>query len=81
VAKKILEENKDILIEMTKALMEFETIDKEQIDDLMNRKPIRESAVVVDSEVVSTELGRGGDVTEDDNDSEDRSVDGNPQVV
>ena len=81
VAKKILEENKDILIEMTKALMEFETIDKEQIDDLMNRKPIRESAVVVDSEVVSTELGRGGDVKEDDNDSEDRSVDGNPQVV
>ena len=81
VAKKILEENKDILIEMTKALMEFETIDKEQIDDLMNRKPIREAAVVVDSEVVSTELGRGGDVTEDDNDSEDRSVDGNPQVV
>ena len=81
VAKKILEENKDILIEMTKALMEFETIDKEQIDDLMNRKPIRESAVVVDSEVVSTELGRGGDVTEDGNDSEDQSVDGNPQVV
>jgi len=33
VAQKILEENKDILIEMTKALMEFETIDKEQIDD------------------------------------------------
>ncbi|HIL04258.1 MAG TPA: ATP-dependent zinc metalloprotease FtsH [Candidatus Thioglobus autotrophicus] len=81
VAKKILEENKDILIEMTKALMEFETIDKEQIDDLMNRKPIREAAVVVDSEVVSTELGRGGDVTEDGNDSEDQSVDGNPQVV
>ncbi len=81
VAKKILEDNKDILIEMTKALMEFETIDKEQIDDLMNRKPIREAAVVVDSEVVSTELGRGGDVTEDDNDSEDQPVDGNPQVV
>jgi cell division protease FtsH len=81
VAKKILEENKDILIEMTKALMEFETIDKEQIDDLMNRKPIRESAVVIDSEVVSTELGRGGNVTEDGNDSEDQSVDGNPQVV
>ncbi|WP_300428819.1 ATP-dependent zinc metalloprotease FtsH [Candidatus Thioglobus sp.] len=81
VAKKILEENKDILIEMTKALMEFETIDKEQIDDLMNRTPIREAAVVVDSEVVSTELGRGGDVTEDGNDSEDQSVDGNPQVV
>ena len=52
VAQKILEENKDILIEMTKALMEFETIDKEQIDDLMDRKPIREAAVIIDSDVV-----------------------------
>ena len=56
VAQKILEENKDILIEMTKALMEFETIDKEQIDDLMNRKPIRESAVVIDFAFASKAL-------------------------
>ncbi|WP_190600534.1 ATP-dependent zinc metalloprotease FtsH [Candidatus Vesicomyidisocius sp. SY067_SCS001] len=59
IALKILKGNKDILLEMTRALMEFETIDKEQIDDLMNRKPIRESAVVIDSNVVSTELGSG----------------------
>ncbi len=80
VAQKILEENKDILIEMTKALMEFETIDKEQIDDLMNRKPIRESAVIIDSNVVSTELGSGVEVDEN-NDSNDNPVDGNPQVA
>ncbi|BAF61272.1 ATP-dependent zinc metalloprotease FtsH [Candidatus Vesicomyidisocius calyptogenae] len=59
IAFKILKGNKDILFEMTRALMEFETIDKEQIDDLMNRKPIRESAVVIDSNVASTELGSG----------------------
>ncbi|HIM54170.1 MAG TPA: ATP-dependent zinc metalloprotease FtsH [Gammaproteobacteria bacterium] len=80
VAQKILEENKDILIEMTKALMEFETIDKEQIDDLMDRKPIREAAVIVDSDVVSTELGSGIEADES-NDSDDKPVDGNPQVA
>ncbi|MEO1890657.1 MAG: ATP-dependent zinc metalloprotease FtsH [Candidatus Thioglobus sp.] len=80
VAQKILEENKDILIEMTKALMEFETIDKEQIDDLMDRKPIREAAVIIDSDVVSTELGSGIEADEN-NDSDDKPVDGNPQVA
>jgi cell division protease FtsH len=80
VARKILEENKDILIEMTKALMEFETIDKEQIDDLMDRKPIREAAVIVDSDVVSTELGSGIEADEN-TDSDDKPVDGNPQVA
>lgn len=59
VAQKILEDNIDILHAMTKALMEFETIDKEQIDDLMNRREMRVSAVIVDSDVASTELGSG----------------------
>ena len=86
VATKILEENKDILVEMTKALMEFETIDKEQIDDLMARKPIRESAVITDSEVASTELGSGVDAdtdtdADDTNDSDDKPVDGNLKIV
>ncbi|HAO69985.1 MAG TPA: ATP-dependent metalloprotease, partial [Gammaproteobacteria bacterium] len=80
VAQKILEENKDILIEMTKALMEFETIDKEQIDDLMDRKPIREAAVIIDSDVVSTDLGSGVEADEG-NDSDDKPVDDNPQVA
>ena len=80
VAQKILEENKDILIEMTKALMEFETIDKEQIDDLMDRKPIREAAVIIDSDVVSTDLGSGVEADEG-NDSDDKPLDDNPQVA
>lgn len=41
-ARKILEENMDILHEMTRALVKYETIDEGQIDDLMNRVPVRE---------------------------------------
>ncbi|WKJ91391.1 ATP-dependent zinc metalloprotease FtsH [Methylomonas montana] len=41
-AEKILKENEDILHAMAGALMKFETIDKYQIDDLMDRKPVRE---------------------------------------
>ena len=80
VATKILKEHKDILIEMTKALMEFETIDRDQIDDLMDRKPIREAAVIVDSDVASTELGSGVE-TDDTSDSEEKPLDGNLKIV
>ncbi len=59
VAYKILEENRDILDAMAKALVEFETIDVGQIDDLMARKPMREPAAVVDSDEASSELGTG----------------------
>jgi cell division protease FtsH len=80
LATKILKENKDILVEMTKALMTHETIDKEQIDDLMNRTPIREAAVIVDSDIASTELGSG--IKADDvSDTDDKPIDGEPQIA
>ncbi|HNP63217.1 MAG TPA: ATP-dependent zinc metalloprotease FtsH [Woeseiaceae bacterium] len=41
-AKKILEENVDKLHVMAKALMRFETIDKEQVDDIMAGREPRE---------------------------------------
>jgi len=41
-AETILKENEDILHAMADALMKYETIDKYQIDDLMERKPVRE---------------------------------------
>lgn len=41
-AKRILEENIDILHAMKDALMKYETIDADQIDDLMNRREVRE---------------------------------------
>ena len=40
-AKKLLEDNRDILESMKAALMEFETIDADQVDDLMNRRKVR----------------------------------------
>jgi len=59
VAYKILEENRDILDAMAKALVEIETIDVGQIDDLMARKPMRVPSAVVDSDEASSELGTG----------------------
>jgi cell division protease FtsH len=41
-AKTIIEANLDILHAMKDALMKYETIDADQIDDLMNRRPVRE---------------------------------------
>lgn len=40
-AEKILKENTDILHTMAAALMKYETIDKHQIDDLMERRPVK----------------------------------------
>lgn len=40
-ARQILEQNMDILHEMAKALVKYETIDEGQIDDLMARQPVR----------------------------------------
>jgi len=41
LARKILEDNRDNVEAMTKALLEWETIDAEQIDDIMDGKPPR----------------------------------------
>jgi len=40
-AKKLLEDNRDILEAMKDALMEFETIDADQVEDLMHRRTVR----------------------------------------
>ena len=40
--KRLLEENIDILHEMAKALMKYETIDALQVDDLMSRVKVRD---------------------------------------
>jgi cell division protease FtsH len=41
-AKQLLEDNRDVLEAMKDALMEFETIDADQVDDLMNRRKVRQ---------------------------------------
>ncbi len=47
-AQDILEHNKDILEAIKDALLKYETLDAEQIDDLMARKPCRPPAVYVE---------------------------------
>jgi cell division protease FtsH len=41
IARKLIEENKDKMHAMANALLEYETIDTAQIDDIMNDKPPR----------------------------------------
>ncbi len=41
VAEELLDDNRDILEAMKDALMEYETIDSEQVEDLMNRRKVR----------------------------------------
>ena len=42
LARKLIEENRDKIEAMTKALLEFETIDADQIKDIMEGRPPRE---------------------------------------
>ena len=81
-ATKILTDNIDILHAMAKALVEHETIDSGQIDDLMDRKKMRDAAVIVDSDVVSEELGKGAPpVNPDDSDDQPMSGSGKEQLA
>ena len=41
LARKVIEENRDKIEAMTKALLEFETIDADQIKDIMEGRPAR----------------------------------------
>jgi cell division protease FtsH len=69
-AKTLLQENEDILIAMKNALMEYETIDSEQVGDLMARRKVRPPREWRDSDV-------GGAKTKND-DSTDRGAVGEP---
>jgi len=81
-ATKILTDNIDILHAMAKALVEHETIDSGQIDDLMERKKMRVAEAIVDSDVVSEELGKGASqVSPDDSDDQPMSGSGKEQLA
>jgi cell division protease FtsH len=41
IARQLIEQNKDKMHAMAQALLEWETIDSDQIDDIMNGKPPR----------------------------------------
>lgn len=58
-AKQILQDNVDILHSMKDALMKYETIDSLQIDDLMNRREVRQPADWQADENASNDKGNG----------------------
>ncbi len=66
-AQDLLEANKDILENMKDALLKYETIDAEQIDDLMNRKEVRPPRKVGDA--------KSTDQKSDDNSKDEKSND------
>lgn len=66
-AQDLLEANKDILENMMDALLKYETIDADQIDDLMNRKEVRPPRKVGDA--------KSSDQKSDDNSKDEKSND------
>lgn len=74
-SEQILKENIDILHAMKAALMEYETIDSEQVDDLMNHKPVRPPHNWEDGDSGSWSGGKKGDEPDD---SDDRDAVGGP---
>ncbi len=57
VARKLLEDNRDKVEVMAKTLLEIETIDADQIDDIMAGRPVRPSRQVPSSSSGSTPSG------------------------
>lgn len=66
-AQDLLEANKDILENMKDALLKYETIDADQIDDLMNRKEVRPPRKVGEA--------KSSDQKSDDNSKDEKSND------
>lgn len=66
-AQDLLEANNDILENMKDALLKYETIDADQIDDLMNRKEVRPPRKVGDA--------KSSDQKSDDNSKDEKSND------
>ena len=61
LARRLLEENRDKVEAMTKALMEFETIDADQINDIMAGLPVREPKPK-NGPSITTSGGNGGNM-------------------
>jgi len=72
-SEQILKDNEDILHTMADALMKYETIDKYQLEDLMDRKPVREPQGWDDTQPPSAPSAGGEDETEEKKD--DPSID------
>lgn len=69
-SEKILKDNIDILHAMKDALMEYETIDSEQVSDLMARKPVRPPHDWQDGDIGGWSGGAGGKQADDSGDTD-----------
>ncbi|MRH77501.1 ATP-dependent zinc metalloprotease FtsH [Spiribacter sp. C176] len=76
-AKAVLEENVDILHAMADALMKYETIDRDQIDDVMNGQPPRPPKEPPAAPTADTGAGGAGDTAKAE-DGKDGDVGGRP---
>ena len=83
-AKQLLTDNRDILEAMKDALLKYETIDASQIDDLMNRRPVRPpelsggSSSKDSNKDNSKDNGAGGDKPAESKPSEAPKADAQP---
>ena len=73
-AKTLLTENRDILEAMKDALLKYETIDAAQIDDLMNRRPVR-APEASNSASSSNSSSSDGSSSDSSNGSADKTTD------
>ncbi|HIV56098.1 MAG TPA: ATP-dependent zinc metalloprotease FtsH [Candidatus Anaerobiospirillum stercoravium] len=73
-AKTLLTENRDILEAMKDALLKYETIDAAQIDDLMNRRPVR-APEASNSASSSSSSSSDGSSSDSSNGSADKPTD------
>ncbi|WP_404398738.1 ATP-dependent zinc metalloprotease FtsH [Idiomarina loihiensis] len=73
-AKKLLEENEDILHSMKDALVRYETIDADQIDDLMNRRDVRQPKDWDDRESGGNDSDGGAAKAENTEERPDRPI-------
>lgn len=76
-AEQILEENRDILESMCQALMKYETIDSDQIDQLMKREPVSAPDGWVDDEDKNNDQGATEEADTDEQ-NEKSSLDTGP---
>jgi len=64
LSRRLLEENRDKVEAMTAALMEFETLDADQIDDIMEGRPVRAPKVSSSSDASNSSNDGGAAVQE-----------------
>ena len=73
-AEQILKDNMDILHAMKDALMKYETIDADQIDDLMARKPVRAPKDWVDDDKSKPQATQASSETDGDSDASNETA-------